>query len=83
MMAMVRFVSWNPGFKKVTMNAVLREEAGLGLAEAKHVVDAILANRAPSVRVDEANAQRLVSRAEACGANVVVEADPSAYPRPS
>lgn len=74
-MTTVRFTGWNPGFNKVRMNAILREDGGLGLAEAKQLVDAILEDRGPALTLEESAARRLADRATECGATVTVEAE--------
>lgn len=63
------FTAWKPGFNKVGLSKLLRDEAGLPLTEAKSVVASILANRSATVRVaSEELAERILGKALALGA---------------
>jgi hypothetical protein len=72
-MVTVYLSGWNPGFNKVRLNMVLREEGGLALAEAKQLVDAILENRPVELTLDAPAARRLAARAIECGVNATLD----------
>ena len=73
-MPTVRFTGWRPGLNKVKLNHALREHSGLGLADAKDVVDDVVDGRFPSVSVPTLHAAGvLVEEAYALGANAVLD----------
>ena len=48
-MPQVEISGWRPGFEKVACTKTLQSAAGLGLAEAKQVTDAVLAGLSRTV----------------------------------
>jgi ribosomal protein L7/L12 len=68
-MPTVRFTSWDEGLQKVALDRAIRDQAGVGLAEAKAVVDRLLADGSSTVRVPTMEAARtLVVAARGFGA---------------
>lgn len=47
----VRICGWRKGFKKVSMNRLLREFSGMNLSEAKEAVDKILDGETLEIRL--------------------------------
>ena len=73
LVSFVEIVDWRPGFQKVACNDLLRQHAGLGLAAAKAVTDAVLDGRSQVVRVASlAGAHALASALNGIGANAHV-----------
>jgi ribosomal protein L7/L12 len=42
---------WKPGLKKISLNRLLRENAGLSLSDAKNVVDELLDGKSAIVKI--------------------------------
>jgi ribosomal protein L7/L12 len=60
-MASVTFTGWGEGLNKVELNHLLRRECGLGLAEAKDLVDLLLEGEPFTVKVGSSeSAERMV-----------------------
>jgi ribosomal protein L7/L12 len=73
----VRFTAWRPGTQKVALNDAIRLHSGVGLADAKRIVDDLLDGKTPSVAVPtQTAADALVAAAEAVGADATVEPGP-------
>lgn len=73
-MPLVRFTGWRPGLNKVKLNHAIREHSGLGLADAKDVVDDLVDGRSPVVSVPALDAaSALIEDASALGADAVMD----------
>lgn len=74
--SVVEIEGWNPGFQKVACTKTLQAMAGLGLAAAKHVTDAVMEGRVQRVPLpsDDA-ARRLAEALRQLGASARVVAD--------
>ena len=62
---------WNVGFKKIACTKLLRTELGLGLSEAKHITDAIVANRTVPLGISSLRAAKFISKLKELGAKTV------------
>ena len=72
-MPIVEITGWSPGFQKVSCTSILHSVAGLGLAEAKNVTDAILDGHTEIVELPSAAlAQQLVKSLQQLGASAHV-----------
>jgi hypothetical protein len=72
-MSRVTFTGWCEGLRKVPLNNLLREKAGMPLQSAKRVVDDLLEGRQVVVDVaDDRTAMELASAASELGAICVV-----------
>jgi len=58
---------WREGFKKISFTKLLQREAGLGLADAKHVTDEVLENKPIRVRVPTNRRDSFIDEAKALG----------------
>ena len=73
-MPLVRFTGWREGLNKVELNRLIRSHTGLGLDDAKRVVDRLLDGESPTVLAEPGdNARALITEAEAIGAAGVLE----------
>lgn len=62
MMVQVTIDSWVEGLNKVQLNHLLRQQAGLGLGEAKRAVDALLAGQSITCHFDNSEAATAFAR---------------------
>ncbi|MCL1633813.1 hypothetical protein M2650_04030 [Luteimonas sp. SX5] len=60
-MKTIKISGWEPGFDKVAMNKLLRDEFGYSLNEAKSAVDKIVSNEPVALTVDHASLARITS----------------------
>jgi ribosomal protein L7/L12 len=68
-MTRVALTGWVPGLNKVALIKLVRTHADLGLRDAKHLVDDLLAGEPAVVTFDEADQARVfLERARALGA---------------
>jgi hypothetical protein len=73
-MTRVAFTGWKPGLRKVALNALLRQRAGMTLGEAKRAVDGILEREVIVVTMpDPASAEELARQAAELGAECHTE----------
>jgi ribosomal protein L7/L12 len=68
-MTTVRFSKWHPGLNKVALTKLIREAAGVSLDEAHDLVNRLLDDKQPEIRIASLqDAERLVQQASALGA---------------
>lgn len=73
-MIQVRLTSWEVGLRKISLTKLLQERAGLGLAEAKCLVDHLLDGKEAVVNMGSSeDAERLVSEIRALGASCIID----------
>ena len=74
-MAIVEINGWSPGFQKVSCTKTLQSVAGLGLAEAKRITDAVLDGQLQRVQLQSvADAQQLSAALQRLGVSAHVVA---------
>ena len=67
-MSSIVVTGWKPGFDKVGMNRLLREQFGYSLGEAKHAVDEMLENREVRLTLAAETLEKLTRELEKLGA---------------
>jgi ribosomal protein L7/L12 len=73
-MATVRITGWREGLEKISHTKALQQMAGLSLADAKAVTDAVLEGQSRSVRLPSAAlASELAAQLRNLGAEATVE----------
>ena len=75
-MPYVTISGWRVGLRKVSMNRLLREDAKLGVREAKDLVDDVLDGKVRRVPMpDWSSAQELAAKLEELGAEAQAHAE--------
>lgn len=67
-MSCVVVKGWSPGFDKIRMNKLLREQLGYSLGDAKSAVDEILRNRPIHLTIAAESLEKLLSELVKIGA---------------
>ena len=79
----LQITGWREGLKKISLTHVLDQELHLGLADAKHITDAVLAGQTVTLTVPAQHVQRIADAIQACGAIVnIPDPDPDAATTP-
>jgi hypothetical protein len=58
---------WHDGFKKISFTHLLQREAGLGLADAKHITDDVLEGQPVRVKIPTHRRDSFIDEATALG----------------
>lgn len=75
-MIRVSLIGWREGLQKIALARLLREDAGLSLAAAKHAVDDVLEGRAVTVTLPSTEAaERFAAASVALGIICRVESE--------
>jgi hypothetical protein len=79
-MTQVELKGWLTGLNKISLNYLLRRYTGLGLVEASHRVDLLLAGEQIVVEcADEATARLLCEQADRIGADCFCTSQPESF----
>lgn len=60
-MSSIVVIGWKPGFDKIGMNKLLRDQLGYSLGDAKYIVDAIIENKATELVVPSEVFEQIMS----------------------
>ncbi|WP_193368866.1 hypothetical protein [Pelagibius marinus] len=67
-MAVVRIVGWKRDLRKISHTTLIREYAGLGLAQSKAITDRLLEGEEVDVEVDARKTEEFLARLRELGA---------------